>query len=300
MDEIRNKEGNKAVITAIISNLILTTLNITVGYIGGSYALIAEGFHTLSDIVTTIIAFIGFKIGQKPSDEHHQMGHGRAEAVSGLIIVLFLAMLGWGIIEEALGKIFNPSHITVPDIYVALMAVFGIFLNLIVSTYIINIGKKINSPSIVADGQHQRTDIFSSIAILVGVIVANSGYPIFDPIIGIIIGLIILKTAYTIGRENIDNILGKVPDEKIIRKIKKAVNETPGAYEAHNIRIDNYGTYITVNLHIQVKGNITVDEAHKIVHTAEKNILKIPEIKAVSIHACPLGLEYEHQQEIDR
>lgn len=300
MDEIRNKEGNKAVIAAVISNLILTTLNIAVGYIGGSYALIAEGFHTLSDIITTIIAFIGFKIGQKPSDEEHQMGHGRAEAISGLIIVLFLAILGWGIIENAIGKIFNPSQITVPDIYVALMAVIGIFLNLIVSTYIINIGKKIKSPAIVADGQHQRTDIFSSIAILVGVVVANSGYPIFDPIIGIVIGLIILKTAYTIGKENIDNILGKVPDRKIMKQIKKAVDKTPDAYEAHNIRIDNYGSYMTVNLHIKVNGNITVDEAHKIVHNAEKNILKIPEIKAVSIHACPLESEYEHKQDIDK
>ncbi|WP_407414147.1 cation diffusion facilitator family transporter [Methanobrevibacter sp.] len=300
MDEIRNKEGNKAAIAAVISNLILTTLNISVGYIGGSYALIAEGFHTLTDIVTTIIAYIGFKIGQKPSDEEHPMGHGRAEAVSGLIIVLFLAIVGWGIIEEAIEKLVNPSKITVPNFYVALMAILGIFLNLIVSTYIINIGKKIKSPAIVADGEHQKTDIFSSIAILVSVVVSNIGYPIFDPIVGIIIGLIILKTAYTIGRENIDNILGKVPNKKIIKKIKKAVDKTPGAYEAHNIRIDNYGSYITVNLHMKVNGKITVAEAHKIVHAAEKNILKIPEIKAVSIHACPLGVEYEHQQEIDK
>lgn len=293
MDEIRKKEAKKAIITASISNLVLTTLNITVGYSCGSYALIAEGFHTLSDIITTIIAYFGFKMGQKPSDEEHPLGHGRAEAIAGLLILLFLTMVGWGIIDEAIEKIRDPSLITVPDSHAALIALVGVFLNLIVSAYIIKQGRKINSPAIVADGKHQRTDIFTSVAILIGIFVSNIGYPILDPIVGVIIGLIILKTAYEIGKENIENILGKVPKDIII-KIEETANKTPNAYDAHNIKVDNYGPYFIVFLHIRVDGNITVNEAHEIVHQVEQNILKIDKVQSVSVHACPLKTQKEN------
>ena len=141
MDEFRDKQGKKAARVAIIGNSLLTLFNIFVGIISGSYALISEGAHTLSDVMTSIIAYIGFKIGQKPADAEHPKGHGRAEAISGLIILIFLVIVAYEIITGAINKLANPNSITVPDTLAALMAVFGIFINLIISNYIINIGK---------------------------------------------------------------------------------------------------------------------------------------------------------------
>ena len=188
MDDFRQKGGKKAAMVAITANCILTILNIAVGIISGSYALVSEGAHTLSDVATSVIAYIGFYIGQKPADEEHPIGHGRAEAISGLVIVIFLVLIAWEIIQGSVEKISNPSLITVPSTLAAVMAVVGIIVNLRVSEYIIDLGKQIKSPAIVADGKHQKTDIFSSIAILVGVVVSNMGYPILDPIIALIIG----------------------------------------------------------------------------------------------------------------
>ena len=300
MDEFRSKGGRKAAIVAIVANCFLTIFNIVVGLMSGSYALISEGAHTLSDVATTIIAYAGFKIGQKPADEEHPIGHGRAEAISGLVIVLFLTMVAYEIITGAFNKILNPSLITIPDTFAALMAIFGIFTNYAISNYIINIGKEINSPAIVADGKHQRTDIFSSVAVLVGVVVSNMGYPILDPVVGLIIGVLILKTAYEIGKENIDNIMGKVPSEDLIRKIEKIANKTPKVHNAHDIKVNYLGSYATVTLHIQLDGNMTVSESHKIAHQVQENIVnKIPMIKSATVHACPIGLEYNHDQEID-
>ena len=301
MDELREKGGKKAATVAITANCFLTAFNILVGVMSGSYALIAEGMHTFSDVTTSVIAYIGFKIGQKPADEEHPRGHGRAEAISGLVIVVFLTIVGWEIIDTAKDQFLNPSLITVPSFYAAIMAVFGIFINLAISTYIIKIGEEIHSPAIVADGKHQRTDIFSSIAILCGVVASNIGYPILDPIVGCLIGLLILKTAFEIGKENIDNIMGKVTDDKILRKIERAANKTPNAYEAHNIKVDNYGAYVLVNLHVKVNGNLTVSQSHEIAHNVEKNILKkIPIVKSATVHVCPLGSEYDHSQDIDK
>ncbi|MBQ9160517.1 MAG: cation transporter [Methanobrevibacter sp.] len=302
MDELREKGGKKAATIAIISNCFLTIMNIFVGLMSGSYALISEGAHTLSDVATSIIAYIGFHIGQKPADEEHPLGHGRAEAISGLVIVLFLAMVAYEIMNGAVTKLLNPSLITTPDIYAALMAIFGIFVNLLISNYIIKIGEEIKSPAIVADGKHQKTDIFSSIAVLIGVIASNMGFPQLDPIVGLIIGFLILKTAYEIGKENLDNIMGRVPSERFINQIRRvANNSSPYAQNAHNIKVDYLGSYATVTLHIELDGNMTLEESHKIVHIVQNNIIKkVPEVKYAMVHACPIGLDYNHDQEIDK
>lgn len=300
MDDFRSKAGKKAAIVAIVANCFLTTFNIAIGIMSGSYALISEGAHTLSDVATSVIAFVGFKIGQKPADDEHPIGHGRAEAIGGLIIVLFLGMVAYEIMQGAIERLLNPSLITTPDFYAAIMAVFGIIINFSVSEYIIKIGKEIRSPAIVADGKHQKTDIFSSIAVLLSVVVSNMGYPILDPIIGLIIGVLILKTAYEVGKENIDHIMGKVPSPEFINKIKRVANKTPNAQDAHNIKVDYLGSYAVVSLHVKVDGNMTVDESHKIAHSVEKNLIKkIPEVKYAMVHVCPIGLEYNHDQEND-
>ena len=300
MDELRHKGGKKAAIVAITANCFLTVFNVSVGMLCGSYALVSEGAHTLSDVATSIIAYIGFYIGQKPADDEHPIGHGRAEAISGLTIVVFLAVVGWEILQGSVDRILNPSLITIPETPVAIMAVFGIIINLAVSDYIIGIGKQIKSPAIVADGKHQRTDIFSSIVILVGVIVSNMGYPILDPIIAMLISGLIFKTAIEIGKENIDNIMGKVPSEDFIERIKEVAESTPNVENAHDIKVDYLGSYATVSLHIQLDGNMTLEESHKMVHVVQDNIVKeIPEIKYAMVHACPIGLTYNHNQEID-
>lgn len=300
MDDFRSKAGKKAAIVAIVANCFLTVFNIVIGIMSGSYALVSEGAHTLSDVATSVIAYIGFKIGQKPADEEHPMGHGRAEAIGGLIIVLFLGMVAYEIMQGAIERLLNPSLITTPDFYAAIMAVLGIMINFSVSEYIIKIGKEIRSPAIVADGKHQKTDIFSSIAVLLSVVVSNIGYPILDPIIGLIIGFLILKTAYEVGKENIDNIMGKVPSQEFINKIKRVANKTPKAQDAHNIKVDYLGSYAVVSLHVKVDGNMTVDESHKIAHIVETNLInKIPEVKYAVVHVCPIGLDYNHDQEKD-
>ena len=301
MDEFRSKGGRKAATVAIIANVILTILNVAIGIISGSYGLISEGAHTLSDVATSIIAYVGFEIGQKPADKEHPIGHGRAEAISGLLIVVFLAIVSYEIITGAIDKLINPSLIKVPSTLAAIMAVVGILINFIISSYIIKIGKEIKSPAIVADGKHQKTDIFSSIAVLVGVIVANMGFPILDPIVGMVIGVLIIKTAIEIGKENIDNIMGKVPSDDLINQIKKIANETTKNESAHNIKIDYFGSYATVSLHIELDGDMSLNESHRIVHLVQENITnEIPMIKSAVVHACPIGLEYEHDQEIDK
>lgn len=294
MGEERDKLGKRASMVAIGANCLLTVLNIVVGFFGGSYALVAEGLHTFSDIITSVIAYIGFRFAQKPANERFPEGYGRAEALAGLIIVIFLTFVSFEIIDMANHKLQNLSSITTPDIYVVGMAVFGIFANFIISRYIIRIGKKINSPVIVADGKHQQSDIYVSMTVLLGVAVAKLGFPILDPIIGFFIGLLILKTAYEIGKKNIMYIMGFVPeDNELVEKIKRITDETPNASNAHNIVISNHASYMIVNFHINVDSDVSFQEAYDISSQIEQRVLKLPGIKSVSVKACPFNEEHE-------
>lgn len=301
MDDMRTKGGKRAAIVGIGANTLLTILNVVVGLVSGSYALVSEGAHTLSDITTTIIAYIGFRIGQKPADPEHPMGHGRAEAIAGLVITIFLILIGYEITRGAVDRLFNPSLITAPDYLAAVMAIVGIFTNIIISSYIISLGKKINSPAIIADGQHQKVDIFSSVAILIGIIIAKTGYPIFDPIIGLVIGLMIFKTAYSVCKDNVENIMGKIPSQNLIDEIEQHANEISEVKGAHNIKVNYFGSYATVSLHIELDGDLKLLESHEIVHDVQNHIInEVQIIKEVTVHACPYGVEYDHKQELDK
>jgi len=291
----RNKEGVKAVSVGIIGNSFISISYIIIGIISGSFALVAEGVHSVTDVGTSIVAFVGFKIGQKPPDREHPLGHGRAEAIAGLIIVLFLALVAFQILTLAIDKlIFGVSE--APTNAALFMALVGIGINAFLNRYQMKIGKKIHSPAIIADAKQQGMDVLSNIGIFASVIIAQVGFPFIDPLVGFLIGLFILKAAFEVGRDNINNIMGKVPDENMIEEIKDVIDSIDNIYGTHDIKINYFGSYATLSLHIEVNPKLSLIESHNLVHyTQEKIKEEIEIIQAVDAHACPFGEEYNHE-----
>ena len=296
----REKAGKEAATVGIIGNIFLTVFNLIVGYYSGSYALISEGAHTISDITTSVISYIGFVVGSKPADREHPLGHGRAESVAGLVIVVFLSIVGYEIFSGAIERLFFGGAITAPTYLAAGMAIVGIIVNLFMSQYIINMGRKIKSPAIVADGQHQRVDVISSISILIGVVAANMGYPQLDPIIALIISLMVFKTAVEVARDNLDNIMGKVPSEDLVGEIKKSALSVEKVCGAHDVRINYFGSYATVTMHVELPKELNIVEAHEIAHKVQDEVISdIDIIHGVTVHTCPVGIKYDHAQQLD-
>lgn len=286
--EDRKKMGRRAAYVGIAGNIGLTTFNFIVGVLSGSTALIAEAAHTFSDILTSIITFIGFRIGLKPPDRQHPYGHGRAEPLAGLIIVVFLAVIAYEIFLEVYRKIFFEEMLAPPDLTAAVMALVGVVVNIAMTSYIMKTGKKINSPAIVADAQHQKVDIFSSAAIFAGVIGSRLGFPILDPIVAIFIAIMVLKTAFDVGRDNINNIMGTVPSKEIMVGIRTAALSVKGTYGVHNVRINYLGPYASVELHVRVDEDLNLKEAHAIAHNVEEKVVKdVDIISMVTVHVCP-------------
>ena len=288
----REKIGRNASAVAISGNTFLTIFNFIIGLISGSSALIAESAHTLSDVLTSIIAFIGFKIGMKPADDDHQYGHGRAEPLVGLVIFVFLLIVAYEILCGVYIKLTSTTPLAPPELIAALMAFIGIFINLTMTTYLIRAGKKINSPAIIADGQHQKVDIFSCIAILVGVIGAQLGFPILDPLVAIFISIIVIKTALELARDNVNVIMGKVPSDTILDEVRSAAKKVDNVKGVHSIKINPMGPYSSAELHIEVDGELKLKDAHKIAHNVEKRIINdVSAIKMAIIHVCPFEEE---------
>lgn len=292
--EERKKLGQKAVSVAIIGNIGLTIFNFIIGILSGSTALIAEAAHTFSDILTSSITFIGFRISLKPPDRLHPYGHGRAEPLVGLVIVVFLGIIAFEILTEVYRKIFLGGPITAPETIAAGMALIGVVVNFLMTTYIMRTGKKINSPAIIADAQHQKVDIFSSAAIFVGVIGSKLGFPILDPVVAIFIAILVLKTAFDVGRENINNILGTVPSKDILKDINNSASSVEGVLGVHNVRINYLGPYASVELHVTVREDLSLKEAHDIAHKVEEMIVKdVDIVSMVIVHVCPDGEDDE-------
>lgn len=293
--ELRHKTGKKAVIVAITGNILLTIFNFIVGIFSGSTALVAEAGHTLSDILTSVITAIGFRIGLKPPDQEHPYGHGRAEPLVGLIIVVFLVVVAYKIMSEAYSKLLLTSALTPPDWTAAVMAFIGIAVNISITRYMLSIGKKINSPAIIADSHHQKVDIFSCAAIVIGVVGSNLGLLILDPLIAVLIAVLVLRTAYQVGRENIDNLMGKVPSEELIVKIKEAGNIVEGVIDVHNIKVNYMGPNASVDMHIYVDPGLSLGEAHKIAHNVESSVCeRVDLVSIVYVHVDPEGEDIEN------
>nr|WP_319372886.1 cation diffusion facilitator family transporter [uncultured Methanobacterium sp.] len=284
----RENIGRKASMVAILGNILLTLFNFIVGTLSGSTALVAEAAHTLSDVITSILAFIGFKIGMKPADREHQYGHGRAEPIVGLIIVVFLVVVAYEILSDVYVKLLMNESLQAPDWTAAGMAVIGMIVNYAMTTYLIRSGKKINSPALIADGQHQKVDIFSCGAVLVGVIGAQLGFTMLDPIVAIFIAIMVIRTAFIVARDNINTIMGKLPSEEILEEIRASALSVEAVKGVHDLRVNNMGPYASAELHIELDGDLKLRESHEISHKVEKQIINdVGPIKMAIVHTCP-------------
>jgi len=155
------------------------------------------------------------------------------------------------------------------------------------ASYMSKIGEKFNSPAIKADAKHQRVDILTCIAIVVAVVGSQLGFPILDPLVALLIVALILRTAFGVAQDNINNILGKVPSNEISNDIKAAALSIDGVSGIHNIKINYFGPYATVDIHIEVKSNLNVAKAHEISTKVEKKIINtVNIITSVSSHIC--------------
>ena len=255
----------------IAGNFIMSLIKIIVGITANSWAMLADGFHSLSDVISTFGVLVGLRIARQPADDSHPYGHGKAEAITAKIIALMLVFIGFSTIAGAFNRINTPD-LGIPGIAAAAAAVISLLAKEIMFRYTIYAGKKINSPALTADAYHHRSDAYSSAASLVGIMGARMGYPFMDPAAGLVVGGCILYMGFKIARDSINNLMDAAVDEGVLKEMEQCAQGVEGVKEIRDIKARNYCSYYCVEMTLAVDPDISVYDGHDIAENVKESI----------------------------
>jgi len=250
----------KIALISVLANIFLASGKLLVGYFSGSVAILAEGIHSFMDIFSSLVSYIGIKIAKKPSDEKHPYGHYKYEVLAGVVITIILFITGIGIIYESYNSLKSPVELSLGYLAFGVMIISAI-VNEIMARYKINVGKKYNSVSLLSDGIHSRVDVYSSLAVVAGLILSRFWLSA-DSILAIIIGIYIIKESFSIGKEAMDSLLDISAGPEIEEEIKKIAKESN--VEISDLKTQKKGSAVTANIEVVLEKNLSVEEAEKI------------------------------------
>jgi cation diffusion facilitator family transporter len=278
----------RATIVNILGNTVLFILKIWVALISGSIALLSDAFNSLTDMVSSVAVFICVKIADKEADEGHPFGHKRAEPIAGLIVAVLAGILGFEIMRASVGRLLSGStEVTVGTLTLA-VPVVTIILKGAMARYFSVVGKAVKSPAISASSKDSLCDVFVAIAALIGIIGVKLGFPWLDPAAGLIISLWIFYTGYSIGIENIDYLMGKAPPKQMLDEICKFALETCGVININTVRAHYVGHFIHVEVHVEVKKDLSTYDSHIIGEAVARAVEKIESIEKAFVHIDPV------------
>ncbi len=285
---VRAKYGYLEGYVSIVGNTILFLLKLILGLFINSIALIADAVHSLSDTATSGVVIFGFRIAKKQPDKEHPHGHGRAEYIATLIIAIILIIVGFGFIQQSVERIINVETILHGEfaILISIVVLLSAIGKEVMARYSFLISKKINSDVLKADAWHHRSDAISSIGVAIGIIGARYGFPILDPIFGMLVSIIIIYVGIDLVRTASNFLIGQAPDKELIKQIKETAIKTKKIKGIHDVSLHDYGTNKILTLHVEVDNNLPLEEAHKIADELEKNIYNQTKFSTI-IHLEP-------------
>lgn len=264
----------KVLVKSLIVNILLTLTKFVFGIIYKSKVLVADGIHSLSDLATDVVSIYGSKLSLKPADNEHPYGHGKIEYLTSIVIGAVILALALSL----LGNSLNAKN-TIASNMVLYVTIFTILAKYLISRYILSKGVKYKSNLLVASGKESRSDVISSAIVIITYFLSKlSSYSkifLYSDTIGtFIIGLIILKTAYRILKENIVSILGESEqDEEYLDKIREIILENSEVVNIEELNIIKYGHYYQANITINMDSNVTLEDARVVSNRIKKKLI---------------------------
>ncbi len=278
-------------VVSILINTGLFALKLSAGMLSGSIALTADAWHTLSDSLSSIIVIFGVKLSSRKIDKEHPFGHGRWEQIASIFIGILLALIAYDFLKDAIVQL-QARQTANFGTFAIVVTIASILLKEALAQYAFYIGKKTQNLSVKADGWHHRSDAFSSVIVLVGILFSHRFWWI-DSLLGIIIALILFYAAYQVIKDAIDKILGEKPSQELIEKIEALIQSNfSQSFSPHHYHIHNYVSNQELTFHIKVADNMDVLSAHQIA-TKIENLIKKQLYIIATIHIEPEGFEHE-------
>lgn len=284
----RASAAKRSTWVSVVVNILLSTAQILIGIFAKSQALIADGIHSLSDLVSDFVVLFANHHSQKDADKDHPYGHQRFETAASMVLGALLIVVALGMLWAAFEKLKNPEDI--PTVHGAALWIVGIALvsKELLFRYMLKIAKRVKSSMLVANAWHARSDAASSLVVAVGIVGNLAGYPILDPIAALFVGLMIGKMGWSFGASAFHDLMDRSADEQEVAAISATLLETPGVLGVHDVRTRKMGDMILVDAHIEVDANLTVEVGHDIGLAARHAVMQRHRVLNLLTHIDPV------------
>ncbi len=276
-----------AIWMGIIGNAILFAGKILVGFSFNSIAIISDSFNSLTDIVASTIVLVSVRSSYRAPDADHPFGHKRAQPIAGLVVAIFTGIVGFEIIAQSVTRLFTGEEIQKGILPILVLACV-LVIKLGMYMYARVTAQRTGSTALMASAADHRNDVLISAAVILGVGASNLGFPIFDPIAAILVGLWIIRSGFAIGRSNIKYLMGEAPPALLVEAIKSRARSVSGVQGLHDVFAHYVGTTVEVEIHVDVDRRLSVEEAHDIGEKVQSEIERVNGISRAFVHIDPL------------
>lgn len=289
----RQKKIIKASNISLLGNGILSILKISIGWISGSLAVVADGVDSLSDVFASLITLITARIISKPANSRHPYGYDRADTVAAKLVAFIMFFAGAQLTIATIGNLYDGQHRAIPSALAIVVVVVSIVGKQLLARYLNKTGKQIDSPMLRANARNMQNDVIISVSVLIGLVLTHVfKMPLLDSITALAVSVWIMVVAVRMIITSSRELMDGVADQGVYTSIVQAASRVPKVRNPHRIRARKLAHYYMIALDIEVDGNLSLFEAHQIGHQVEDEIKKsIPSTYDVVLHMEPYGTD---------
>ena len=283
----RARAASRSTWVSVVVNVALSTAQIVTGVLAQSQALIADGLHSVSDLVGDFVVLLAGKHAGKAADAEHPYGHQRFETAASLALGGLLLAVGIGMLWSAVAKLQAPQGIAQVHAIALWVALGSLVAKELLFRYMLAVAQRVKSSLLVANAWHARSDAASSLVVSIGIVGNLMGYPLLDPIAALIVGFMVGRMGWSFAWDALHDLMDRGADDEEVAAIRKTLASTPGVLGVHDIRTRKMGDMIVVDAHLEVHAHITVEAGHDIALEARHRVMQRHRVLNLMTHVDP-------------
>ena len=290
---VREQYGVLSGAVGIACNVFLFILKVVIGLVTGSISIAADAFNNLSDGLSCLISIVGFKVSGRAPDAKHPFGYGRTEYIAGLVVAFIIVLVGFEFFKTSIDRILHPAPVAFSVVLAVILAV-SMLVKLWMGSFNVQIGRRIDSPVLMAAGQDSRNDVITTGVVILGMVAGQFTTLPVDGYVGVLVALFIIWAGFGIARDTVAPLLGEAADPEIAESIEKLVLESDYIVGVHDLIIHNYGAGRSLaSVHAEVPSDSDFVAVHEVIDEAEKRVWQQTGVYLV-IHMDPIDVNNEH------
>jgi cation diffusion facilitator family transporter len=282
--------AKRSTMVSVVTNIGLTITQVGAGIMSGSQGLIADGIHSLSDLVADFVVLFANHHSQKGPDEDHHYGHQRYENAASLTLGVLLLVVGAGMLWSSFRKMEQPESIQQVKAIALWVALGALVAKELLFRYMLRIGEQVRSSMLIANAWHARSDAAASLVVAIGIIGNLMGYTMLDPVAAMIVGFMVAKMGWGFSWDALHDLMDRAVDQESLKSIRQTISDTPGVLGWHDLKTRKMGDLILVDVHLEIDADMSVAQGHDIALDARKRVMEKHAVLNLMTHVDPVKL----------